>query len=131
MASTTPAPTEPSASASTSTPSAALDPRSDFIEQIFQKVEEESERRAQEQEEYEEQASRLTQSAMHSRVASPVPPAAPAAVSVVRDAAAAGVRERRRGSISVSRFGQVCPAFSPSPRLSLPSCHLSPTSPSP
>ncbi|KAI0366770.1 hypothetical protein BV20DRAFT_630903 [Pilatotrama ljubarskyi] len=101
MATPAPAPVEPTASAS----SLNADPRSDLIEQIFQKVEEESERRAQEQEEYEEQS---RQSAMHSRVASPapsaVPPAAPAAVSVVRDAA--GVRERRRGSISVSRFGQ-------------------------
>ncbi|KAI0644982.1 hypothetical protein C8Q79DRAFT_744395 [Trametes meyenii] len=79
----------------------SADSRTDLIEQIFQKVEEETERRAQEQLEFEEQAAQ-------SRVASPapqaVPPAAPAAVSVVpvRD----GPRDRRRGSISISRFGQ-------------------------
>ncbi|KAI0669420.1 hypothetical protein C8Q78DRAFT_176410 [Trametes maxima] len=94
MATTHPPPSQPQ------TPPSA-DARTDLIEQIFQKVEEETERRAQEQLELEEQAA-------HSRVASPaphaVPPAAPAAVSVVpvRD----GPRDRRRGSISVSRFGQ-------------------------
>ncbi|KAI0765683.1 hypothetical protein BD413DRAFT_615587 [Trametes elegans] len=85
------------------TPRTSADSRSDFIEQIFQKVEQESERRAREQSEFEEQS--LLDA--HGRVASPAPsafaPAAPAAVSVVRD----GPRDRRRGSISVSRFGQV------------------------
>ncbi|KAI8978257.1 hypothetical protein BD414DRAFT_538878 [Trametes punicea] len=85
-----------------STAHASVDSRTQFIEQIFQKVEEESERRALEQQEYEEEQAR------QSRVASPAPhahayayaPAAPAAVSVVV------ARDRRRGSISVSRFGQ-------------------------
>ncbi|EIW54066.1 uncharacterized protein TRAVEDRAFT_74349 [Trametes versicolor FP-101664 SS1] len=101
---------EPSLSA---TPT-LLDPRTDFIEQvrpyatspstrpvtrdptqIFAKVEEENERRAQESPELADPPQ-----SVHDRVASPIPPAAPTMVSIVRD--------RRRGSISVSRFGQVC-----------------------
>ncbi|KAI0629681.1 hypothetical protein C8Q77DRAFT_301434 [Trametes polyzona] len=96
---------------------ALSDSRTELIEQIFQKVEEESERRAQEQSELEEHA------ATYSRVTSPsplsIPPAAPAAVSVVRD----GPRDRRRGSISVSRFGQATDLSAPTlePPSALPS----------
>lgn len=104
---------EPSLSA---TPT-LLDARTDFIEQvrpyatspstrpvtrdptqIFAKVEEENERRAQESPELADPPQ-----SVHDRVASPIPPAAPTMVSIVRD--------RRRGSISVSRFGQVCLSF--------------------
>ena len=74
--------------------------------QIFQKVEEESARRAHEQQLEEARSSRPTTASCSPPrpTASPLPPAAPVAVSVARDPA----RERRRGSISVSRFGQVC-----------------------
>ncbi|KAH9851080.1 hypothetical protein C2E23DRAFT_733594 [Lenzites betulinus] len=82
------------------------DPRTDFIEQIFQKVEEETERRAREQ-------TALPAHGDASLTPPPppqtVPPAAPAAVTVVRDA----TRDRRRGSISVSRFGQATESVAP------------------
>lgn len=94
-----------------------LDPRTDFIEQvrpyaaspstrpvtrephqIFAQLEEDNERRAQQSLE----PADLPQE-VYGRVASPAPPAAPTMVSLVRD--------RRRGSISVSRFGLVCLSF--------------------
>ncbi|CDO77587.1 hypothetical protein BN946_scf184936.g12 [Trametes cinnabarina] len=94
-------------------PRTSADARTEFIEQIFQKVEEETERRAREQLQYE-----LEEQARQSRVGSPalaspvlpLAPAAPVAVSIVGMGATTRERDRRRGSISVSRFGQIVAA---------------------
>ncbi|KAI0827724.1 hypothetical protein BC628DRAFT_1409635 [Trametes gibbosa] len=95
-----------------SAPVCVPDPRTDFIEQIFQKVEEETERRAREQTELQAQGGSPSPAPLTPQA---IPPAAPVPLSVVRDA----TRDRRRGSISVSRFGQVCLLFA-SPFLGTP-----------
>ncbi|OBZ69482.1 hypothetical protein A0H81_10103 [Grifola frondosa] len=80
----------------------------DTCPQICQKVEEESERRARAEEEAEQQSTSTDSPPSGSSPTARTPPPtpnptpAPAAVAAVRDSA----RERRRGSISVSRFGQ-------------------------
>ncbi|KAI9064773.1 hypothetical protein FKP32DRAFT_1569217 [Trametes sanguinea] len=90
-------------------PRTSADSRTEFIEQIFQKVEEESERRAQEQLQYEEAQARQQQS----RVASPafttsqLPLAPTASIAGTGTSGTVRDRDRRRGSISVSRFGQI------------------------
>ncbi|KAL7277604.1 hypothetical protein ACG7TL_008531 [Trametes sanguinea] len=92
-------------------PRTSADSRTEFIEQIFQKVEEESERRAQEQLQYEEAQARQQQS----RVASPALTSSQLPLTPTASIAGAGAgvsgtvreRDRRRGSISVSRFGQI------------------------
>ncbi|OSC98454.1 hypothetical protein PYCCODRAFT_1471077 [Trametes coccinea BRFM310] len=95
-------------------PRTSADSRTEFIEQIFQKVEEESERRAQEQLQYEEAQARQQQS----RVASPALTSSQLPLTPTASIAGAGAgvsgtvreRDRRRGSISVSRFGQIVAA---------------------
>lgn len=65
-----------------------------LLSQIFQRVEEESARRAREEEEAEEAATQEREA--QDSVPSPV-----------SAATVASVKQRRRGSVSVSRFGQV------------------------
>ncbi|CAL1711775.1 unnamed protein product [Somion occarium] len=79
----------------------AAETRSEMIEQIFARVEEESARRAQQEAEQEEASSHQEAYEAQDNVPSPV-------------ATVAAIKQRRRGSVSVSRFGQPT-EFSPEP----------------
>ncbi|KAI0753409.1 hypothetical protein C8Q80DRAFT_1267815 [Daedaleopsis nitida] len=81
------------------------DARSDLIEQIFQKVEEETERRALE-EQREEERSRPSTANRPSPTGTTATGSTAAAAAATAAAGRDPTRDRRRGSISVSRFGQ-------------------------
>lgn len=88
--------------------------------QIFQKVEEETERRAREEQLEEERSRPSTASRPSPNSTTTTVAAAAAAATTGRDPA----RDRRRGSISVSRFGQVCPCSPLDPLPVSPPPHL-------
>ncbi|KAH9912768.1 uncharacterized protein BXZ73DRAFT_55864 [Epithele typhae] len=83
-----------------------LDQRSDFIEQIFTKVEKESEMRAYKQQLDDELSRPTTASSSSPQPSSNLSSPGPVTISVPREKDATRERDRRRGSISVSRFGQ-------------------------
>ncbi|PIL32714.1 hypothetical protein GSI_04829 [Ganoderma sinense ZZ0214-1] len=79
----------------------ASDARHDLIEQIFQRVEEETARRAQAEEERSRPSTASKPPSIPSTGSTPAP-----TVSLRDPSSATVIRDRRRGSISVSRFGQ-------------------------
>ncbi|KAM5544960.1 hypothetical protein V8D89_001071 [Ganoderma adspersum] len=81
----------------------APDARHDLIEQIFQRVEQETARRAQAEEERSRPSTASKPPSIPSTGSTPAP-----TVSLRDSSSVTVVRDRRRGSISVSRFGQPC-----------------------